>query len=545
MSVARGVSRRAGRGRSGRVVGVLGAVVVLAAGTLAATSTPAGAVGSWTTPVDISAGAEADPWPRLAGSDDGARLTAVWVGWPVVDGVVFAASSSDGGVVWSPPVAVSSDGQTAVDPQVAASGDGTRVVAVWQRADGAAVRVQAARSTDGGVSWSTPVNVSSPGGDATHPQIVTSDDGLRAAVVWQRYDVANGLQVQAAASSDGGATWSLPTTVSASPITQANQEPKLVASRDGTRLTVVWHRTDGPSGPLSTILAAASSNHGETWSPPRTVSVPGHSVGWPVIAGSADGTRVTTVWEDSSDVSSWGIQSATSSDGGDTWSATRTVSTCPVSAGGRAAHAAPGDIIDPIVPDCDWPEVAASGDGTRLTTVWHERYSATGWRARAATSVTGGTTWGPPLTLSTGTTNALHPQVVTSGDGLRVAVVWWNRLGSTGFNDNLQATTSSTGGVGWTTPVDLFAATGTPASLGQLVSSVDGTRLAVVWVHGVVQVATGGNGGPGVVGVWPVSGPDAGGTVVSLSGTGLTGASGVVCGGWGGVVGDGGVRHAG
>ncbi len=75
----------------------------------------------------------------------------------------YVRTSSDGGLTWSDPVAVSKASEHASSPMVEATGDGDiRLVYMLTSGGGDVDRWNAwyRRSTDGGVSWSRPVNIS-------------------------------------------------------------------------------------------------------------------------------------------------------------------------------------------------------------------------------------------------------------------------------------------------------------------------------------------------------------------------------------------------
>jgi hypothetical protein len=169
--------------------------------------------------------------------------TAVAV-WNRNDGgnsIVQSAWSTDGGVNWSPTVNnLSAAGADAYSPQISVNAAGT-AVAVWSRSNGTNKIVQSVSSTDGGVSWSTPEDLSAAGGIAGEPQLSVNEAGT-AIAVWQRYDGGNFI-VQSVLSTDGGVTWSTP----ANDLSAAGGsavEPQISAA--GTAIAI-WDRNDGSS----------------------------------------------------------------------------------------------------------------------------------------------------------------------------------------------------------------------------------------------------------------------------------------------------------
>jgi len=257
---------------------------------------------TWSRPTIVSNLGESAFNPKLVTA--GTTITAVWV----AGSRVRTASSIDGGIRWSIPAPVSEVGQNANGPQLV--GDGARVTAVWNRSDGSNQRIQSAYSIDHGLTWSTPTTLSAATRDAVQAQLVT--DGARVTVVWKRFDGTED-RIQARSSSDGGATWTAPATLSA-PGTdpsrpQTADRPQIVTN--GTTITVVWVQAD-------VIQASSSVNGGSTWSPPTNLfpaSVFGS--GNPELV--TDGTTITAAWVSNDGATVW-MQIASSTNGGATWS---------------------------------------------------------------------------------------------------------------------------------------------------------------------------------------------------------------------------------
>jgi hypothetical protein len=81
---------------------------------------------------------------------------------------IFASRSTDGGLTWSPRVAVSAAGEQSVQPAVEQTGEGD-VRAFWSTTAGGnhdRWNVWYRRSLDGGQNWSVPVKLSDAAGGA-------------------------------------------------------------------------------------------------------------------------------------------------------------------------------------------------------------------------------------------------------------------------------------------------------------------------------------------------------------------------------------------
>lgn len=385
-------------------------VVALAIALPFATAIPASAsVPGWSTPVTLSASGLDAFDPQIV--SNGSTITALWARF---DGSVSvqAAYSVDNGATWSARVDVSASGQFAQAPRMVT--DGTRITAIWTESNGSTDEVLSASSTDGGASWSTPVSLSDGSQYAFFPQVVT--DGTTITAVWSWFDGSTEV-IQSASSTDGGATWSTPVTLSAAGETAGNPQ----VATDGTTITALWNRFDGSN---DRIQAASSTDGGATWSTPVTLSDAGGSAfgARAVISGTA----ILATWT-RSDGSNYRIQAASSTDGGATWTTPVTISE-------------PGQ-------DAFTQQVVSAG--TIITVLWKQSDGVTN-RIRSALSTDGGATWSTPANLSAAGGDAGAPQVVSGGTTITAT---WVRFD--GSDDRVQLASSSDGGVTWTIPITL------------------------------------------------------------------------------------------
>ena len=166
----------------------------------------------------------------------GSSAVIVWRRFNGANTIVQASRSTDAGQTWSTPVDLSAPGQGAISPRVALAG--SAAVVIWRRSDGANFIAQASRSTDAGQSWSTPVDLSAPGRDVTAPQVATN--GSTAVGTWYRSN-GTSMIVQSTRSSDGGLTWEAPVDLSAPG--QNAFYPQVAVSR--STAVVAWYRSNG------------------------------------------------------------------------------------------------------------------------------------------------------------------------------------------------------------------------------------------------------------------------------------------------------------
>ena len=260
---------------------VFGALLALG---LLSSPTSAAPQGPWVLPAtSLSAAGQDAETPVVTTCPDGSTIV-VWIRNDGNHNTVQAAIRPPGGGAFGTPIDLSTPGQNASDPDVATGADGT-TTAVWQRYNGANTIVQAATRPAGG-TFGTPVDLSTPGQDAGYPDVAIAPDGTTTAI-WQRYNGSNTI-VQAATRPAGG---TFDTPVDLSTPGQNAFQPQITTGPDGTT-TAVWRRFDG----ANTIVQAATRPAGGAFGTPVDLSTPGESAYEPAVATGPDGTT-TAVWD--------------------------------------------------------------------------------------------------------------------------------------------------------------------------------------------------------------------------------------------------------
>jgi len=179
-----------------------------------------------------------------------------------------------------------------MSPAIATDPKGNLHVALGARdKDLDLVDIMYVQSKDGAKTFSTPVDISDPGKSALADIAIEKSGAID--VAWSyTTSVQNSPDIFLVRSTNGGGTWATQVDISNSP--GVSGQPDVAVGPDN-KIHVVWKdTTSGAKQP--DIFYAVSDDSGTTWSNPESVSVATGSSAEPAIAVSDDGV-VHVAWE--------------------------------------------------------------------------------------------------------------------------------------------------------------------------------------------------------------------------------------------------------
>src|SRR2546422_824408 len=240
--------------------------------------------------------------------DSTGSINIVWLDNTPGNYDIFFSRSSDGGATFSTPENLSNDPGDSENPQIVVDSTGN-INVVWQDNPPGNWQILFTRSSDGGATFSTPKNISNDPRGAGNPYMAV-DSGGNINVAWVSSPTVLPNIISFSRSSDGGATFSTPITLSTMPSGDAQ-----IAIDSSGNINVVWTFSD--------IFFSRSSDGGATFSTPQNLS--NDLRAWaPQIATDSSG-NINVIWTDNTP-GNYDIFFSRSSDGRATFSAPENLS---------------------------------------------------------------------------------------------------------------------------------------------------------------------------------------------------------------------------
>jgi hypothetical protein len=210
---------------------------------------------SWSTPANLSESGQNADVPRIV-VDGSGNAVAVWRRSDGNDDIVQSSRLVAGGASWSTPVNVSPAGIQSATPRIAIDGSGN-AVAVWRLADVGGTIIQSSRLAAGGSGWSTPEQLSVSGFSSDNPQVAANGSG-NAVAVWQQSNGSNSI-IRISQSTDGGASWTVPTDLSE--LGQSAITPEVAVDGSGNAVAL-WRRSNGENDIIQASFSSAIDGGG-------------------------------------------------------------------------------------------------------------------------------------------------------------------------------------------------------------------------------------------------------------------------------------------
>ena len=345
-------------------------------------SRPSG--GTWSAPLPLSDAAQSAFAPEVV-VDPAGNATAVWYRSNGTKYVVQASTRPAGGG-WTPAVDLSETSQDAFLPALATTPSGA-VTVVWERSNGTNTIIQSSTRSLGGV-WSSPVDLSEVGQDASSARVAVDPDG-RAAAVWIRKNADDEYVVQSATRPNGGA-WAPPLDLSDG--TRSAFAPQIALDAAGNA-TVAWHRSSG----AGIVVQATQRALGGLWTLPVDLSDMAVDATAPELAIDPAGNATATWFTYNGN--EYLVEAATRAAGA-AWAPTVKVSPTP-------------DAVDPVV--------TMDSAGT-ATLAWFQSNGG-GTDVLLASRRPLGGTWSAPVPVSGGTNPGELPDLTVDAAG-DVTAVW-------------------------------------------------------------------------------------------------------------------------
>src|SRR6266850_631478 len=254
----------------------------------------------FSTPKNVSNNSDFSFTPQLA-VDLGGNIYVVWEDDTNTNSNILSSRSTDGGT-FSAPKGVSNNAGFSFNPRIAVDSGGT-INVVWQDSPDfyRTSNVFFSRSSDRGITFSTPMNLSGTSNSAFYstPQIavqIAVDKNGNINVLWED-DLAGHSDISFSRSADNGATFSSPMNLSnpfGNSLANSNS-PRLAPDLLGN-INVVWADIN-PADLNTDIFFARSSDGGATFSTAQNVSRSSGFSSNPWLTVDA-GANINVSWED-------------------------------------------------------------------------------------------------------------------------------------------------------------------------------------------------------------------------------------------------------
>ena len=217
---------------------------------------------SWSQTTRMTWNSEGSIHPVIA-IDTNDNIYVVWGNGYAGNSEIFCRKSTDGGASWSALKRLTWSTDISTDPAIAIDSNDNVCIA-WEETKGGDDEIMFKRSLDGGNTWSSPVRITYNSGESQSPTLAAnSSSGIFLA--WND-DTPGNDEIFFKKSTNGGGTWSNP--LRSTYTTFLSFEP--VLSVDGSNAVhLIWlDRTPGNDE----VFYKSSTNGGNSWSSPTRLT---------------------------------------------------------------------------------------------------------------------------------------------------------------------------------------------------------------------------------------------------------------------------------
>ncbi|MCC6874318.1 MAG: exo-alpha-sialidase, partial [Sandaracinaceae bacterium] len=383
-----------------------------------------------------------------AGNPGGRNVYVVWSDLRNGNADVFFLRSTDGGNTWGTILNLTSGlGDRAVQPVVAAAYDASisndRVYVAYQRVSGGIRHVRVARSSDSGASFTDSGDLDTTATtDNFKHRLAVSPNGQRVVLAWEQLRTDDlTRRILSRASTNSGGTFAAERLISVNGGAAPNAGKPQVAVTSSGRFVWVWRERRAPR---TTFDIFATYSDDATTTPPgareaRIDSDPGDNRDVNELRIAGDGNHLYLLYRDLSTVTTGDsdIVFARSTNDGGAWTSQRTLDD---PSGEVSSSTSPAIAID--------PGTAGTGGDERVYAVWIDTREGT--QVYLSGSNDAGATFQPPVRASNANGQAVSgivaaPVVAFAGSSTLIVAYTNGAAGAT----SVRAASSPDGGATW------------------------------------------------------------------------------------------------
>lgn len=242
--------------------------------------------------------------------DAGGKIWLVWANMQDKTGNLWYKTSSNGGKSWSTPEILVPEIRI---PRATFPGgtsllqDSTGRIWVSWASGQLDYDIYYITSDDGGLSWSTPQQLTDYPYDDNWPTLVEVCGEVW--IIFRSFGLSYNEDIWYRKTSDGGTTWSDPIQLTSHSAMEFTNDAMVDSSG---KVWLVWQRGYGPG--TYDLYYMTSTNHGESWSPEQPFADLPTNEGYPSVIEDASGKIFVSYARE------YDIWYRTTVDGGNTWS---------------------------------------------------------------------------------------------------------------------------------------------------------------------------------------------------------------------------------